>query len=379
MAFHRILNTVLAGGALVIARGAHAQPAVSIETVTVGNPGNAGEVQFDGTFGGVNYTYRIGKYEVTASQYATFLNAVAAADTYGLYDARMWTHAEGCKIERTGSPGNHTYAVSKDSANRPVNFVSFGDALRFANWLHNGQPAGAQSLATTEDGSYFLNGMTADHELENISREPDATWIVPSEDEWYKAAYHANDGVTGNYFNYPMTCDFGVSNDLTDPDPDPGCHATYFNHPGDHTIGPPYYRTEAGAHENSVSPYGTFDQGGNVWEFNEAIPLFGGRGIRGGAYIGSSDSLAAWTRPIEFHSSDQFSDIGFRVGNLSKQFEPGDANRDGVVNVDDLLAVITSWGPCQTGLPCLADIAPFPDGDGEVGVDDLISVIVNWG
>lgn len=287
---------------------------VVVETVSVGNPGNAGDPQGDGSYGSVNYTYAIGKYEVTAGQYTAFLKAVAATDPYGLYNPQMWIHAHGCKIERNGAPGSYAYAVAPDWANRPVNFVGFGDALRFVNWLHNGQPHGASSLATTEDGSYFLNGKAADWELENVAREPDATWVVPTEDEWYKAAYHANDGATGNYYSYPMRADVGISNDLTEPDP--GRRATYYNHPNDFTIGAPYFRTEVGAHENSASAYGTFDQGGNVNEWNEAIPLQDGRGLRGGAYSWGSDALGAWTRPIEFHSSDEFSDIGFRVGRL---------------------------------------------------------------
>jgi hypothetical protein len=111
-----------------------------------------------------------------------------------------------------------------------------------------------------------------------------------------------------------MGVDFGISNDLTDPDP--GGHATYYRHPNDFTVGAPYYRTPIGAHENSASPYATYDQGGNVTEWNESIPLFNGRGLRGGAYLWGSDSLAAWTRPIEFHSSDEFSEIGFRIGRV---------------------------------------------------------------
>jgi formylglycine-generating enzyme required for sulfatase activity len=285
-----------------------------VETLTIGNPGNPGDPQIDGTFGGVGYVYQVGKYEVTAGQYTRFLNAVAATDTYALYNPSMSANAHGCNIQRTGSPGSFTYSVAPDWANRPVNFVSFGDALRFANWLHNAQTAGPQDLTTTEDGSYFLNGKMTDDELQGVFREPDATWVVPSEDEWYKAAYHASDGATGNYFSYPMGVDFGISNDLTDPDP--GGHATYHVHPDDFTIGAPYYRTEAGAHESSASPYGTFDQGGNVMEWNESIPLHNGRGLRGGAYIGSSDLLGAWSRPIEFHSSDEFSDIGFRVARI---------------------------------------------------------------
>jgi formylglycine-generating enzyme len=300
-------------GGLCVTQAQQAPPLV-IQTVTVGNPGNAGDPQeFQGIFGAVDYVYAIGRYEVTTGQYATFLNAVASTDTYALYDVRMWTHAEGCKIERTGSPGSHTYSVAPDRANRPVNFVSWGDAARFANWLHNGQPIGVQDLTTTEDGSYSLHGMTSDEELEDVVRELEATWVIPTENEWYKAAYHKNDGVTGNYWNYPTRANNGVSNDLIDPDP--GNNATFRGSTGDFTMGPPYYRTEVGAHENSVSAYGTFDQGGNVQEFNETVPVTDIRGIRGGSWFWG-DILGRWYRPVDMHSSDQFSDLGFRVATL---------------------------------------------------------------
>ena len=255
-----------------------------LETVRVGNPGNAGDfVQFQGTFGAVPYAFAIGKYEVTAGQYAAFLNATAATDPHGLYDTRMWTHAEGCKIERTGTPGSYAYSVASDWANRPVNFVSWGDAARFANWLHNGQPIGPPGRGTTEGGSYLLDGKMADFELEGVVREPGATWVIPTENEWYKAAFHKNDGATGNYFSFATRADNGVSNDLIDPDP--GNNATYRGGTGDLTIGPPYHRTEVGAHENSESAYGTFDQSGNVQEFNETVPESDLRGIRNGSWF----------------------------------------------------------------------------------------------
>lgn len=285
-------------------------PPLVIETVAVGNPGNPGDARFPELFGAVDRVYAIGKYEVTAGQYAAFLNAVAATDTYALYDPRMWTHAEGCRIARTGAPGSYTYSVASDWANRPVNFVSWGDAARFANWLHNGQPSGAQDLSTTEDGSYFLDGKDRDDLLELVMREADATWVIPTENEWYKAAYHRNDGVTGNYWNYPTTADNAVSNALIDPDP--GNNATFRSFAGDFTLGPPYYRTVVGDHENSAGPYGTFDQGGNVQEFNETVPGWDLRGIRGGSWFWG-DVLGVWYRPLDMHSSDQFSDLGFRV------------------------------------------------------------------
>lgn len=177
---------------------------VNIETVPVGNPGNAPDTQVmttDGTsgYGSVAYVYNIGKYEVTAGQYTAFLNAVAATDTHGLYNTYMWMHQYGCKIQRNGTSGTYTYSVAPDYANRPVNYVSWGDAARFANWLHNGQPTGvAQGPGTTETGTYTLNGAMTRSQLQAVNRNADWNWAITSEDEWYKAAYHKNDGVTGN-------------------------------------------------------------------------------------------------------------------------------------------------------------------------------------
>lgn len=51
---------------------------------------------------------------------------------------------------------------------------------------------------------------------------------------------------------------------------------------------------------------------------------------------------------------------------------------NGIVNVDDLLTVISTWGPCEDGALCVADIAP-PEGNGVVNVDDLLAVISAWG
>jgi formylglycine-generating enzyme required for sulfatase activity len=304
---HILMNGLVVGvlGGVCVPQAYGATPVV-IETVTVGNPGNPGDPRLQGGFGAVDHVFAIGKYEVTAGQYAAFLNAVAATDAYGLYHVNMWAHAEGCKIERTGSPGSYAYSVAPDWANRPVNLVSWADAARFANWLHNGQPTGAQDLTTTEDGSYFLDGISeiADWLLEDVFREADATWVIPTENEWYKASYHKNDGVTGNYWNFPTSAN----------------HATFYDgaiypDPSGYTIGAPYYRTEVGAHENSASPYGTFDQGGNVMEFNETVPESDIRGIRGGSWF-TGNIMGVWDRPLDMHSSDQFRDLGFRVATL---------------------------------------------------------------
>jgi len=249
----------------------------------------------------------MGRFEVTAGQYCEFLNAVAAADTYGLYNPVMaLTDPPGyadnsCRILRSGTPGSYTYSVAADWANRPVNYVSWGDAARFANWLTNGQLTGAQGPSTTEDGSYYLNGAVTNEALLGVTRKPNARYVIPTEDEWYKAAYHKNDGATGNYWVYTTATDTLPSNVLGDPT-DPGNNATFLcTDPYTLTIGGPYYRTEVGAHEHSESPYGTFDQGGNVYEWNETLigdsyPL-SHRGLRGGSYIDLADySLPATCR-----------------------------------------------------------------------------------
>ena len=273
---------------------ASAAQATTIDVVKITNAGNAA----DSTgFGAVNHNFRMGTYEVTAGQYAEFLNAAARSDLLGLYNPKMWTDVRGCKIQRTGYFGTYVYQVDSNYANRPVNFVSFWDATRFANWMHNG----AEDRGDTETGAYINIGDQA-----TFARTDDARAFIPTDDEWYKAAYHQNDGVTGNYYAYTTSSDNAPSNTLSLGDN----NATFYIN-NQYTEGPPHYRTEVGAHANSMSPYGTFDQGGNVREWTETT-VGSLLVVRGGAYVLPVGQLNAST----FTSADpteETSTLGFRL------------------------------------------------------------------
>lgn len=311
-------TSVLIASALAVNFIAPVTFAVEIQTVPVGNPGNAADMRYNldqrpEGFGRVNYTYNIGKYEVTAGQYCEFLNAVAATDTYGLYNPNMsnWA-AMGCKIQRSGSPGSYSYSVASDYANRPVNAVSWGDAARFANWMHNGCPTGPQNASTTEAGSYTLNGATSDAALMAVRREASATWVLPSEDEWYKAALYDPAKPNGaGYWEYPTRSNSVPSNVFDSNQTNhanfrTGAYPDYV-----YTIGAPYYHTEVGAFAGSPGPFGTFDQCGNGGEWSEGITLdTQKRIVRGGNFAGV---ISRPKYPSYFSPTVEYAYSGFRL------------------------------------------------------------------
>ena len=51
---------------------------------------------------------------------------------------------------------------------------------------------------------------------------------------------------------------------------------------------------------------------------------------------------------------------------------PGDTDQSGSVDVDDVLAVVSDWGPCPT---CPGDVTE----DGVVNTDDVLAVLAAWG
>lgn len=288
------------------------QANVIIDTVPVGDVGNAPDTRYTTPgYGSVGYTYDIGKYEVTAGQYTVFLNAVAATDPYELYNPRMDRTVDpiGCDIKRSGSPGSYTYGVTPDRANRPVNLVSYWDACRFANWLHNGQPTGAEGPGTTETGAYPLNGYNS-FDGRTIRRNAGWKWAVTSENEWYKAAYYKGGSTNAGYWDYATRSDMLPGRDMADVS---GNNANYYGTP--YPIDPPYNTTLVGEFQNSVGPYGTFDQTGNVYEWNEGIAYEYLRVIRGGSYGSTSSPLHASYRNSGLPNGET-GDLGFRVSEI---------------------------------------------------------------
>jgi hypothetical protein len=169
---------------------------IAVPTVPIGNPGNAADPAT--SRGSVGYLYSIGTTEVTNAQYAAFLNAKAASDPFNLYNTGMGGTFGG--ITRSGSAGSFTYSTIAGRENNPVNFVSFWDTTRFANWLNNGQGNG-----DTETGAYTLGGVT-NPVSSSVTRNAGALWVVPTKNEWYKAAYFqpvSAGGPASNYWLHP--------------------------------------------------------------------------------------------------------------------------------------------------------------------------------
>ena len=283
--------------AFFLAGGMSARAQISIPTVSVGNIGNASDTS---SYGAVGYGYAIGKYEVTTTQYAAFLNAKAVTDTFSLYNSQMGSSQYG-GITQSGTSGSYSYAVKSGFENKPVNFVSFWDATRFANWLSNGQGSGS-----TETGSYTLGSVTNPGNS-SVTRNGGANWVVASENEWYKAAFYAptkNSGAGGYWLRATQSDTLGNNTAFN------ATNGANYND-GDYAV----------FNANASSFYGTFDQGGNLWEWNEDIISGSDRGLRGGSWLNSEVSLQSADRISALPSSER-SSFSFRVASLASIPEP---------------------------------------------------------
>ena len=254
-----------------------AKSVVNINWTNIGNPANAADTT---GYGAVGYSYSIGTYDVTNAQYVEFLNAKGASNDAGIWNSTMGhtggTYTYG-NITQTGSSGSFHYSVDSTYASNPVVGVTWFDAARFCNWLSNGQGSGSM-----ETGAYTLNGAVSGIYYAN----PGSQIRLPSEDEWYKAAYY--NAVTATYSLYP-----DGRNTITQVD------ANYW--PSSGLVNVNY---------GTPSSYGVYGMGGNAWQWNDALTMSNVRGIRGGSW-----GMGSYSGPSFLASS-------FRGGNYPDTVDP---------------------------------------------------------
>jgi len=259
-----------------------------MEFVVIGNPNNKAD---DTGYGAVPYTYRIGKYEVSE----------AMIDAYN---------------KHSGMP---TISMDSRGPNKPATNVSWYEAARFVNWLNisqGHQPAykfGIKHLhghlQTWHKGvAWQLGG-------ENLYRHKDAKYFLPSENEWYKAAYYDQDknrrrGGKGDYWDYATGSDKTPEPVASGTDVGTAVHGIYSELAD---------TTNAGG----LSPSGTMAQNGNVWETlesasdglnNEAIEPR----VRRGSWANDSRFLVSSSRWTEDPPSHESFANGFRVASVAE-------------------------------------------------------------
>ena len=134
----------------------------------------------------------------------------------------------------------------------------------------------------------------------SVSRNANATWAVTSENEWYKAAYYSPtlNVDSGGYWEYP-----------TQSNTTPSMSQANYGYElggGD---------TNAVGFYGDASYYGTYDQAGDVFQWNESIISGSSRGVRGGSFDDTADYLASSDRPYVDATFDNGA-TGFRVAEV---------------------------------------------------------------
>ena len=230
--------------------------------VTIGHPGNARNT--DG-YGAVAYTYNIGKYAVTIAQ--------MRASGAGNGDEDFWN---------TGG--------RRLGTNAPAVNVSLYEAMKYCNWLTSGD---------TKNGAYkFSDGVYESTDRASAIAAYGKVYALPTEDEWYKAAYFKPDGSGySRYANGTGTVPAKSTDGLSG--------WNYSNAATNWTAITSPWTVEKGTAEQN----GTFNMMGNVNEFmvttTNATVFRGGRYNAGEAYAqsGRRDSIADTSKYY----------IGFRV------------------------------------------------------------------
>jgi len=294
-------------------------PAVTVSWVTVGDPGNPNDTINTGTnpnYGAVGYTFRIMKFEWTNAQYLGFLNAVDPDGTNpnGIYSASMGTNARGGISFTSSNSVGSKYASRTNMADKPVNFVSWFAAARVANWLHNGAPVSGSSSALASapqnTGAYTLGtGTSGNAPAKNAA----AQYWIPTENEWYKAAYYRGSGTNAGYWKFgtqSSSAPTAVGATTVGTGSSGGTSPVITGNAANWNVA-----ADWGGQNGNVttvgtngrpSAYGAFDMTGNVGEWNDLNGVSSAtRGSRGGSWIDG---------PVSFYIS---STTPFTTGNVT--------------------------------------------------------------
>lgn len=269
-------------------------------STVVSNTGNANDVT---GFGSVDIEYRIMKFEWTNAQYAQFLNAIdpEGSDPNDVYNGSMGTQIFGGISFDSGAANGSKYATRANMADKPVNYVSWWDAARVANWLQSGAqnyPTSDSSASAPQNNGVYTLGTATGGTVP--ARNSGATYWIPTENEWYKAAYFnptLNSGSGGYRFygNGFQNTILPVTASLTGVGSS-GSTGNFANFNFNGT-NPANWNGSTGGNVTTVGTngasnyYEAFDMSGNVWELNDftGTVLSGTlairRGLRGGSML----------------------------------------------------------------------------------------------
>jgi len=353
---------VIAGILFAVALQSPASAQVTFEWARVGHANNPPDTEVMiccdeaiGTtgFGSVDHVYDFATTEVTNAQYAEFLNAIdpTGANALAAYPPEMATEAwAGIDLVLTNPEGSR-YVPDPARVNWPAIPVTFWGAVRFVNWLHNGQGNG-----DVQTGAYTLTGPGGFPSNANtVVRNPGARYFLPTENEWYKAAYY--DGATDTYYDYPDGND--TQTVCATPSATPGTANCDFS-----VLEP----VDVGSYTGETGIYGIYDMSGNALEWTETIADVGQREARGGSWSKGVDFNASSFTYSGLHTTAQEPSLGFRV---ARPLCP-DSDGDGVLDCFD--NCIYEFNPAQDdtdGDDCGNVCDPSYDGDSTVTFADF--------
>jgi hypothetical protein len=257
----------VAGVAGSVAAASATPGADGFDWATIGAVGNAaysGPGPLSGR-GSVNYQYKIGKLEITTSQWLEFTNTFSTqTDAYNFTNLGplYW----GATFDPTYIGPGVRYRLRQGDPNagmRPVGGISWRDAARYCNWLHNGKSSSLASLTTGAYDTTTFGGNRTIGYTDAATRLPGAKFWIPSLDEWMKATYYDPDrfgnGVGGWWEYTNRSNQQGVSGV-------PGVGTTSAGLRLDFSA---EWTIPLGAYSNVTSPWGLWDTSGGATEWTE--------------------------------------------------------------------------------------------------------------